>query len=200
MSLLTRYPLWLVIFAILLGTIYALFLYYKNNNISFEKSQRLLMATLRGLATTLIAFLLLAPMLKRTQKESDKPIIIIASDNSESIISGKDSSFYLSDYQKNLQYIVNHLEKDFEVFTYSVGDKNKLLENNIVAPIFTDKTTNLSNIFDDINLLYSNRNVGALVMLTDGIYNMGANPYYPAQKTNFPIYTVGLGSDEQLTD
>ena len=158
------------------------------------------MATLRGLATTLIAFLLLAPMLKRTQKESDKPIIIIASDNSESIISGKDSSFYLSDYQKNLQYIVNHLEKDFEVFTYSVGDKNKLLENNIVAPIFTDKTTNLSNIFDDINLLYSNRNVGALVMLTDGIYNMGANPYYPAQKTNFPIYTVGLGSDEQLTD
>lgn len=200
MSLLTKYPLWFLVFAILLGVGYAVFLYYKNNNITFEKWQRILMASLRGAATSLIAFLLLAPMLKRTKKETDKPVIVIASDNSESVASTKDSAFYLNVYQKNLQTIVDDLENDYEVKFYNVGDKNELVDNDRAGTPFSDKTTNLSSIFDEIRTLYSNRNVGALVMLTDGIYNTGANPYYPAQKTNFPVYTVGLGSDEQMKD
>ena len=41
MKLLTQYPLWLVIFALLLGVGYALYLYYKNNNVIFEKPMRM---------------------------------------------------------------------------------------------------------------------------------------------------------------
>lgn len=61
--------MWLVIFAILLGVGYAFFLYYKNNNIIFEKRPRIIMAALRGLAIALLAFLLLAPMVKMTVKK-----------------------------------------------------------------------------------------------------------------------------------
>ena len=35
MSLLTQYPLWLAIFAVLLGVGYALFLYFRNDNVAF---------------------------------------------------------------------------------------------------------------------------------------------------------------------
>ena len=200
MSLLTQYPLWLAIFAVLLGVGYALFLYYRNDNVAFEKRSRIVMASLRGVAMTLLAFLLLAPMLKMIRKQTDKPVIIFSIDNSESIAAGKDAGYYTSDYPKQLQKVVNELAKQYDVDAYLVGDENQLADNKNVTPDFSDKSTNLSALFDDISLLYANRNVGAVVMLSDGIYNIGSNPYYAAQKVGFPVYTVGLGSDEQATD
>lgn len=200
MSLLTQYPLWLAIFAVLLGVGYALFLYYRNDNVAFEKRSRIVMASLRGVAMTLLAFLLLAPMLKMIRKQTDKPVIIFSIDNSESIAAGKDAGYYTSDYPKQLQKVINELAKQYDVDAYLVGDENQLTDNKNVTPDFSDKSTNLSALFDDISLLYANRNVGAVVMLSDGIYNIGSNPYYAAQKVGFPVYTVGLGSDEQATD
>ena len=200
MSLLTQYPLWLAIFAVLLGVGYALFLYFRNNNVAFEKRDRIIMASLRGVAMTLLAFLLLAPMLKMIRKQTDKPVIIFSIDNSESIAAGKDAGYYTSDYPKQLQKVINELAKQYDVDAYLVGDENQLTDNKNVTPDFSDKSTNLSALFDDISLLYANRNVGAVVMLSDGIYNIGSNPYYAAQKVGFPVYTVGLGSDEQATD
>ena len=200
MSLLTQYPLWLAIFAVLLGVGYALFLYFRNDNVAFEKRSRIVMASLRGVAMALLAFLLLAPMLKMIRKQTDKPVIIFAIDNSESIAAGKDAGYYTTDYPKQLQKVVTELAKQYDVDAYLVGDENQLADNKNVSPDFTDKSTNLSALFDDISLLYANRNVGAVVMLSDGIYNIGSNPYYAAQKVGFPVYTVGLGSDEQATD
>jgi hypothetical protein len=200
MSLLTQYPLWLAIFAILLGVGYALFLYYKNENVVFEKRSRIVMASLRGVAMALLAFLLLAPMLKMIRKQTDKPVIIFSIDNSESIKSGKEGAYYTSEYPKQLQKVISELSKQYDVDAYLVGDENQLVDNGSVNVDFSDKSTNLSSLFDDINLLYANRNVGAVVMLSDGIYNIGSNPYYAAQKVSFPVYTVALGSDEQATD
>jgi len=200
MSLLTQYPLWLAIFAVLLGIGYALFLYFRNDNVAFEKRSRIVMASLRGLAMALLAFLLLAPMLKKIRKQTDKPVLIFAIDNSESVQSGKDATYYTTDYPKQLQKVVSDLAKQYDVDAYLVGDKNLLADNENVNVDFSDKSTNLSSLFDEVSLLYANRNVGAMVMLTDGIYNIGSNPYYAAQKVNFPVYTVGLGSDEQATD
>ena len=200
MSLLTQYPLWLAVFAILLGVGYALFLYFRNDNVVFEKRSRIVMASLRGVAMSLIAFLLLAPMLKMIRKQTDKPVILFAIDNSESIKSGKDAGYYTSEYPKQLQQLVDELAKQYDVDAYLVGDENLLADNQKVNVDFSDKSTNLSALFDEVSMLYANRNVGAMVMLTDGIYNIGSNPYYAAQKTGFPVYTVGLGSDEQATD
>ena len=49
-------------------------------------------------------------------------------------------------------------------------------------------------------MVYANRNVGAMILLTDGIFNTGTNPYYKAEKVDFPVYTVGLGNTELTTD
>lgn len=201
MALLTEHPLWLAIFAVLLGVGYALFLYHKNRSIIFEKKPRIVMATLRGLAITLIAFLLLAPMLKMTVKKTEKPIILVAIDNSESIRSNKDSAFYKSDYPKQVQQMVNELKKNYEVKTYLIGDEDQLVSDNQELNIsLTDKSTNLSSIFDQVNMLYATCNVGAMILLSDGIFNTGASPYYKSEKSNFPVYTVGLGSTELSTD
>ena len=201
MALLTEYPLWLLIFVILLGVGYAFLLYYRNNNIVFEKRSRIVMASLRGLAMSLIAFLLLAPMLKMTVKRSDKPIVLFAIDNSESVKSGKDSAFYTKEYAQQVGQLISALGNKYEVKTYLIGDEDHLLGNNDALNIdFSDKSSNLSSIFEQVEMLYSNQNVGAVVLLSDGIYNTGANPYYKAEKANYPVYTVGLGNPESTTD
>ncbi|MCQ2284064.1 MAG: hypothetical protein MJZ57_04095 [Bacteroidales bacterium] len=201
MALLSEYPLWLILFVILLGAGYALFLYFKNNNIIFDKKPKIAMACLRGLAMSLIAFLLLVPMLKMITKKTDKPIVIFAVDNSESIKSGKDSTFYLKKYAPQVGEMVASLGNEDETKTYLIGDEDHLVGATEALNIdFSDKSTNLSSIFEQIDMLYANQNVGAVVLLSDGIYNTGANPYYKVDKANYPVYTVGLGSTELATD
>ena len=38
---------------------------------------------------------------------------------------------------------------------------------------FKDKETNLSGLYDEIYNRYYNQNLGAIITLTDGVYNQG---------------------------
>ena len=85
-----------------------------------------------------LAVLLLNPIVKSTHKITEKPIVILAQDISESII---DSSF-LTEISKQLS--------DFEVHKFSFADKvhEGFKTNN------TGLLTNYSNLFEDF--LFSN--------------------------------------------
>ena len=201
MSLLTQYSLWFLPLCLLIGAGYAMLLYYKSTNLDLEKRSRIIMSCLRGLAVSLICFLLLAPMLKMVMKDLDKPLIIFAVDNSESVVLSKDSAFYRNDYPKQLDQLVKSFGDKYDVRVYSVGEKNQLQEGeNIDFLNFTEKSTDLSSVFDDVAMLYGNRNIGSMIMLSDGIVNTGSNPYYKASSVAYPVYTVGLGSTETTTD
>ncbi len=202
MKIITEYTLWLIIPCLFIGIAYALFLYFKNNNVEFEKKSLIVMAILRGVAISLIAFLLLAPMTSLTTKKSDKPIILFAVDNSESITAGTDSSFYTTDFVTQLNRLVGAFDDRYEIDIVYTGDETRYeKENHLqIAPTYRDKSTDLSSVFDDVEKLYTHRNVGAMVMLSDGIYNTGNSPYYKAESADFPVFTVGLGNPELQTD
>ena len=201
MRLLTEYPAWLIILCLLLGAGYAFLLYYKNRNIDYGKRPRNIMLILRGLVTALIAMLLLAPMIKSTRKTTEKPVVIFAIDNSESLLLTKDSAYYKNNFGKEVDKLVHSLGNKYETQVYYFGEKNTPLDaDEDVAPDFKEKNTNISAIFDEISGVYAFQNIGALVLLTDGIYNQGSNPYYKAQQVKFPVHTVGLGNPEAQTD
>ena len=147
------------------------------------------MAILRFISMTVIAFLLLSPLIKKINENIEKPVIIFAQDNSESIVFSKDSLFYRKEYPGKINAFLAALEKKYEVVTYSFSDR---IEKSMQTG-FTGKQTDLSSLFDDLHSRYSNRNVGAAIIATDGIYNKGANPFYAAAKITFPIYTIALG-------
>jgi len=48
-------------------------------------------------------------------------------------------------------------------------------------------------LFDEIETRYANRNLGAVILATDGLYNKGSNPVYASEKIKSPIYTIALG-------
>jgi hypothetical protein len=138
-------------------------------------------------------------MLRLTVKQTEKPIIVVGIDNTESIISIPDSNFYTTTFKTKYNNFIQDLQKHYDVVNYALGAKTQLVDDNFVLN-YGEKSTNLTSLFDEISNYYTNRNIGAIVLFTDGIFNEGANPLYLAEKLNAPVYTVGMGNPEVQPD
>ncbi len=189
-SLYTDSPWWFFVFCVLAGAGYA-FVLYRNEKRFNEGAKwvRRALPVLRFVAVTLLAFFLLAPLLKNISRTVEKPIIVFAMDNSESVVAGKDSSFYKNEYPKNVSEFVSSLADKYDTNNYSFGDKIK----SGLSFDYKEKQTDIASLFDEIETRFSNRNVGAVVIASDGLYNKGQNPLYSSAKNKFPVYTIALG-------
>ena len=148
----------------------------------------------RLIAVTIIAVLLINPYLKSRTNETEKPIIIIAQDNSSSVAQGLNDTTAYKNLIAELQKSFNN---NFDVRTYTFGEKlNEGMDNFN----FRDKSTDLSSALTEINNLYENLNVGAIILASDGIYNSGSNPVYIKNDIGAPIYTIALGDTIQKKD
>jgi hypothetical protein len=189
-----QYPTWHIIFCAILGAAYAAILYYKDT--SFKEQNAWLtrgLAALRWLATTILATLLLSPILKTMTTDIKKPVVVLAQDVSESIgIAIRDTP----QYKANFEALANALGDKYEVRSYSFGENVR----EGASFQFKDKLTNASDLMKSVYDLYSNQNLGALVVATDGIYNEGSNPLYAAAKLNAPVYTIALGDTTPKKD
>jgi hypothetical protein len=185
-----EYPVWYFIFCIALGFLFSWLLYRKLN--SFKDAKSWLTKVLFGLrffCITIISFLLLSPLLKYIQRQVDKPIIVIVQDNSESIIQKNAGSYINSKYAENLNKLIKNLEENYQVDQYSFSDK---ISDSINLK-FNGKQTDIANALNEINNSYLNRNVGAIILASDGIINKGSNPVYIKNILKAPIYTIALG-------
>ncbi len=186
------YPAWCIIFCLLLGAGYAAVLYYRDRTFDESSTQsrwfKWGMAAFRFLVVTIIAALLLSPFIRYRNTKTYKPIVAILQDNSESIrnsFKGGDSLAYF----KKLQQLTDKLSSKYDVVTYAFGNELKKTSD---FPL-TSKVTNISDAIENINDLYYNQNLGAVIIASDGIYNQGINPVYSATKSTYTIYTVALG-------
>lgn len=124
-------------------------------------------------------------------------MLFVVNDNSASVLLSKDSSFYKGEYLVNLNAFSTQLEENFEVVNYDLA--NEL--NPGFAGTYDGKSTDLSLAFNTIFDQYTNRNIGGIVLATDGIYNTGANPLYALARRSFlPIFTIGLGDTNLVKD
>jgi hypothetical protein len=170
-----------------LGVLYAWLLYKGNKNLE-KKLQYSLMA-IRIIAVTAIAWLLFAPLIKTLNYTLDKPVIIIGQDNSLSVGQIKAPGFNQKLYEEQLKTLQEKLSEKFEVKVYHFGDSTAEgfdFKNQ-------GKLTNASGFFQKIKDEYTNRNIGAVVLATDGIFNQGGNPLYSINQINAPVYTIALG-------
>lgn len=185
-----QYPAWFLILCFALGALYAAVLYYRNS--TFDKSTATgywgkAMAAFRFIAVSILAILLLSPFIRTRNTQTFKPIVAIVHDNSESMRNALKADTAL--YKQQSQALADKLKGKYEVVEYSAGDK--LREGMDYS--FTDKSTDLSSAVDELNGIFYNRNLGAVVVLSDGIYNKGVNPVYSAEKSAYGIYTVAVG-------
>ncbi len=196
LNLTFQYPAWYLIFCAVLGLGFALILYYKDNTfLEKHPNYRRILAVLRGLAATLIAVLLMSPLLKSKTTETKKPVIVMAQDQSESISATTDEA-KMKIYQTNFENLKSELAKNYEVHDYAFGSefREKVNFEN------KDKVTDISAVLKSAYDLYSGQNLGAIILATDGIYNEGTNPLYAAEKLTAPVYTIALGDTTPKKD
>ena len=86
------YPWYFLLFCLLAGGLYAWWLYRRT---PFSKILRWLLTVLRFLVVSVIAFLLLAPILRQKVHERQQPRIVLMQDVSGSVTSSADSIFSL---------------------------------------------------------------------------------------------------------
>ena len=198
MEITTEYNSWYIIGCAVLAGLYTFFLYWKNKQNS-EITQRIivLLSSLRFLTVFIISLLLVNPLIQRWVTQVDTPIIIIAQDASESILNNKDSAYYTSTYLEELNTLKETVSKNFEVIVMPFGEQVLRNENPLK---FEEKRTNFGNVFDEIEARYAGDNVGAVILASDGLFNIGANPNYYTFKQVYPIYTIGLGDTSVKSD
>lgn len=171
-------------------------LYFYKNKSDFSTKALVLLSILRFLSFSLLSFLLLSPMVRTIKRSVVKPSIIIAIDNSASMVMNPDSGYYRNEFVSQIDELKEELEKDYDVKTYNFGEK---IDNNGKST-FTDQLTDISALFKDINTRYYNRNVGALILATDGIYNTGSDPLYEMRNSRFPVYSIMAGDTVSRKD
>ena len=160
------YPWYFILLCLLAGALYAGVLYFLTPE-AFGRRLRWVLSGLRFLAVSIIAFLLLAPMVRQTLNERQKPLVVVAQDVSQSVASSADSAFRLP-----LESADNY---------------------DVVYETFGDVTTDIAAEISGVASRYQGRDIGAMVLVTDGIHNRGENPATVAERVTFPIHTIALG-------
>lgn len=189
-QLITESPAWMLIFCPLAGFIYSWLLYRKETTFSgTARWLTILMASLRFVVVTMLAILLLSPLVKTLFTEVERPLVIILQDQSRSVIAVRDSEAVKKQYPPALDALKKELESDFDVRTFQIGDKVK----EGINYNFTGSMTDLSDPVSELRSRFAGRNLGAVILSTDGIFNKGANPLYAYQDLKIPVYTIGMG-------
>lgn len=195
MNLISEHAWYLLLLCPLAGVTYAWLLYNREKKRdTFSKLTLYFLSALRFVSVCIITLLLLNLFLKRTLNETEKPLILFAHDNSASIIATNDSQYIKKDFSDLLKKIKAEVGEKYNIQSLLFGSK---VTTNEQAD-YNDKETDLSQLLLEIDNNYANQNVGALVVLSDGIINRGSGNFDVANKFKFPVYTVALG-DTTLT-
>ncbi len=178
---------WWTPVCLLLGLLYAWVMY--RNPVNTSNTLRNLLAALRALTVFLIAFLLVSPMVKSVSYQPQKPLVLIAQDNSESVKLFKPPGFDAQKFAAGLAALKNTLGDAYDVREYNFDSG---LHDGLAAN-YSGKQTDISAVLHQLNDRFVNQNIGAVVLATDGLYNRGADPQYEAKNIKTNIYTIALG-------
>ena len=183
------YPGYFLIVIGIVALVYAISLYFRDKRVKENKKWLpSVLGLLRFLTVLGILYLLLAPLIKHFITEEQKPLIVIAEDKSESITLATDQGT-LDQLQTDIEALKSNLSEKYEVIDLKFSDKISFSDTDTLD----NQSSNIAQPLEFIADNYEDQNLGAVVLITDGIYNEGKNPLYTDAKLQTPLYTVALG-------
>ena len=88
-----QYPTWYLLGCAILGLIYALVVYFRSDTFKDNVAWlNWLLGGMRFLTATALAALLLSPLIKSLLTDTKKPVVILAQDQSESVMGDLDET------------------------------------------------------------------------------------------------------------
>ena len=159
---------------------------YSKKGLPWNKTQNLVLASLRFLGVLLILLLLLEPYMRIVENEIERPVLVFGIDNSASIASIHEPA------------IRDELVEDIIELAENLREKNdyrvELLDlqgDDVDSMLFDDQLTDYSYFFNEVNDTYGSQNLKEVILITDGIHNRGISPEFRSYA--YPVVTIGLG-------
>lgn len=180
-----------IVIAALTALLLALFQYAFKSKLNTQLKTTL--TVLRTISVLSILLLLINPKFESKTFYDEKPTLVIAVDNSESVS-------YLEQEQNatEIYQLLNgnsEIKKRFNVDTYSFGKALKPID----SLNFSEQQSNISNSLKQIGEVYANQ-VAPIVLLTDGNQTYGTDYSFVSNTVKQPIYPVILGDSTIYTD
>lgn len=148
---------------------------------------------LRGLMVTCLLLILISPIFNIEKNYEEQPRLAILIDKSTSVSNAVQDTAV---FRKQIDQFKNTLESKYDVALYSIGDG-----------LHHDSIWNRNYSITDIqNGLYQFQNesksnpVQQVVLISDGIYNMGADPSEQFNTTSYKINTLVIGDTVKPVD
>lgn len=189
-------PFWMFLVSAAVGVAFALLLYFRNKKQHYGKTLTAVLFVLRTLIAGIVTLLLFNPFIRQKVNAVEQPTVILVHDNTASIVLSKDSLFFKTDYLVQFADFNADLNQDFQVDEYLFGQEVRDFDQLD----FTDQLTDISSLLQSLERKYYKRNVGAVLLFSDGVYNRGFEPSLLAERFAFPIHTVVLGDTLSYPD
>jgi hypothetical protein len=196
--LISEHSLWWLCLVFVVALSLSIWLYRKKK--TWEETPRgivALMFSLRLISLFLLGALLIKPLLNIPNTHFYKSQLLILQDQSKSILNNQDSLAYTQAYNQKLNEFTDALkasEIPYKLYGFadSISSQNKI--------VFDKTASNISEAIKHVNDINTSEHIGGILLLSDGIYNQGEDPYYLSQTSQIPIYTVGLGDTNTYSD
>jgi len=190
-SILTEHSLWWLLPILLLAVALVYGQYYYKNTLKNDLTplRILILASLRTLVYVGLLFLLLNPSIKHSQKRIEKPLLIWAQDNSQSLKSNQDSSYYAEEYSQEVDAFLTKLESKYEIQKLSFGFDVKQAGDFD----FVDQSSDYASLFSYLKNQIQANDQTQVILAGDGLYNKGNDPRFSVQEIKCPVHTIALG-------
>jgi hypothetical protein len=166
-------------------------LYFRNSqNSGLSFSRKSFLAVVRFVSLFLIFLFLLSPLIESVKKIRQLPILAVAFDNSQSV---KPYGSSFENFKRNLR---ERFSENYQLEFWTFGEKTKKSD----SLSFKERRSNYGDLIQTLKSSYVNKNIGAAIVLGDGIYNQGQNPGNLVTGIHFPVYSLGVGDTTRRTD
>jgi hypothetical protein len=167
------------------------YLLYKQHYAWSKRTNQLLFA-LRTIVVSILVFLLLGPVIKLITNEYEKPTWVFVVDNSNSVSEVIDS-ISLGSIVSSINETRDAIEKGENQVAIKDLFGNEEVNFHAQLPA-SDINRAIQNVVNE----YEGKNLGGIILVSDGIYNSGLSPLYTALR--IPVYTVGIGDTTERAD
>lgn len=198
MNINLEYSAWWLL-GILFISLFLSWFSYRNKNgfTSLSALWKSCLYTLRFLSIFLISITLLGLFFKSFKERVEPPLFFVVTDNSASMLNYKDSNTVANDVEALRLELENKFGSQFDLKNLTIGTTT----SDTSTYQFNEVNSNLEEVFEYIHSEYYNRNLGGIAFISDGNFNVGANPIYMADKMRTtPIFAIAVGDSIQKKD
>ena len=166
------------------------------------RAKRVLLTLLRAVALFLLLAFLFEPLIRLVFISQQPPVVAVLVDNSKSM-GITDRVVKRKEEVRGLlaSSVLSGMAGPAEARYFTFGSLLRPMASaNPDSLALNEDATDISAALHALSTEKEPQNIHAVLLVTDGAYNLGQNPIYEAEQLGIPVYAVGVGDSSEQKD